>query len=241
MAVAALVLGGCVTGGMDTGTRAALQTTIDKVEELTELWKQQLAAADGGGTGPETGPRPPLGPSPGSDLQEVGSHYLIGDSRSYSGWGFWGDADGRRLFSATISGLGSSSSSWLDPFRLSVTGARSYDNPVGRGRAMWKGKARGYERSQSTFGTPVEGKAVLLMDLGSIADYWIDVELTEFTRGHADLTWKSITTLANGRFTRSAPPGKIEGWFYGDKQEGVAGKFETDDLKGVFGAIREAD
>ena len=45
--LAAVSSGGCVSGGMDAETRAALQRTLASVEELTDLWKKQLAAAGG--------------------------------------------------------------------------------------------------------------------------------------------------------------------------------------------------
>ena len=35
--------------------------------------------------------------------------------------------------------------------------------------------------------------------------------------------------------------GTLEGAFYGDSHEGVAGTFERDNMRGVFGALREGE
>ena len=46
---ATLTLAGCVTG-VDSETKKALQTTLESVQELTDLWQERLDALD-----PETG------------------------------------------------------------------------------------------------------------------------------------------------------------------------------------------
>ena len=66
----------------------------------------------------------------------------------------------------------------------------------------------------------------------------VDVQLTDFTEGHADMAWPGLP-LAKGTFAHWDGYDTIEGAFCGDGHEGVAGKFIRDDLDGVFGALRE--
>lgn len=158
---------------------------------------------------------------------------------SYTAWGLWGENDGQPLFVATISGTNIPDRldlTLLNPYYLAVYGTPSYDNPEGYGTAVWNGKVRAYETHPDTFGTPVEGTARLEMDLDGLLDT-IDVDFTSFDRGHRDMSWNSVF-VSLGRF-RSFLYGDLEGEFYGDEHEGVAGKFERDSLKGVFGAMRE--
>ena len=161
------------------------------------------------------------------------------DTYSFSGWGVWAIEDGATLFRATISGINIQnglSTALLDPYYTSVTGLRSFDNPVGRDTAVWTGDVRAYETHPDTFGTPVEGNARLEMDLDSFLDT-IDVRFTNFDRGHFNMSWHGVFVSLGG--FRSFLHGDLEGNFYGDDQEGVAGTFERDSLKGIFGAVRE--
>lgn len=170
------------------------------------------------------------------DLDHFGRFSGTRDTYSYSGWGVWGSVDGSTLFRATISGTnlqGGLDTTLFDPYSTSVTGRRSFDNPVGSGTATWTGDVRAYETHPDTFGAPVEGDARLEMDLDGFLDT-IDVDFTNFTRGHADMSWNTVfVTLGSFRAYQ------IEGNFYGDDHEGVAGKFNRDGLKGIFGAMRE--
>ena len=158
---------------------------------------------------------------------------------SFNGWGLWGILDGGIVFRASISGINipnGISTALLDPYHTSVFGLRSLDNPVGSGRAVWRGDVRAYETHPDTFGTPVEGDARLEMDLDSLLDT-INVRFTNFERGHFDMSWYSVFVSGGG--FRSFSPGDLEGNFYGDNHEGVAGTFDNDGLKGIFGALRE--
>ena len=65
----------------------------------------------------------------------------------------------------------------------------------------------------------------------------VDVDFTNFDRGHFDMSWNNVF-VSLGRF-HSFLYGDLEGKFYGDENEGAAGTFERDDLKGIFGAVRE--
>ncbi len=176
-----------------------------------------------------------------SFVEPFGSFEGTRPTWSYSGWGLWGSVDGSRLFTATISGIntpGGGSHQYIDVYSPSVTGTLSFDNPTGYGTATWTGKVRAYERHPQTFGTPVEGDAHLSIDFDEYSPS-VGVDFTNFERNHPDMSWDRLT-MTRGRF-RSSYPGDLEGKFYGDRHEGVAGTFERDGLKGVFGALREPD
>ena len=59
---------------------------------------------------------------------------------------------------------------------------------------------------------------------------------------YPDMVWNDLS-VTNGTFQHSGgtflEPNTIEGAFYGEAHEAVAGKFERDSMKGVFGALRE--
>ena len=240
LAAAMVALSGCVTGGMDAETKAALRATLDSVQELTALWEERLDAVDGDGEDAQPDS------SASAEVAFLGTaefktYYdlLSGtteDGWDLTGWGLKGtDADGATLFTATLNGasvLGGPSS---DPFFSLILGLRSFDNPEGHGTATWTGAVRAYETEEDTFGTPVEGDARLEMDLDSILDT-VDVDFTNFERGHPDMAWNNVS-VSLGSFRSYVH--ELQGKFYGDEHEGVAGTFERDDLKGVFGAVRE--
>ena len=252
-AVATLALAGCVTG-VDPETRAALRETLESVQELTDLWEERLNDLDEAGAGPPTEPpaEPPTVPetvtgSGSGSVTTTGTatltdYYDLGTGTTKSGWDLssWGvkatGKDGTHLFTADLNGSGVLRSYSADPFFSLILGFSSLDNPVGYGTATWRGKVRAYETEDATFGTPVEGDARLQMDLDSILDT-IDVDFTNFERGHANMGWNNVS-VSLGRF-RSFLYGDLEGKFYGDEHEGVAGTFERDDLKGVFGGVRQ--
>ena len=211
---------------------------------------------------PEPDPDPPLLPElepiAVGFINKVGGYILTGTEQydeysfdhigqfsgtrntwSFNGWGLWGTVDGATVFRASISGINipnGISTALLDPYYTSVFGLRSFDNPVGSGRAVWRGDVRAYETHPDTFGTPIEGDARLEMDLDSLLDT-INVRFTNFERGHFDMSWYSVFVSGGG--FRSFSPGDLEGNFYGDDHEGVAGTFDNDGLKGIFGAVRE--
>lgn len=356
VAAASLSLAGCVTGGLDAETKAALQTTMSSVQELTELWQERLDAAD---VEEETGlpeemtaaeveaaraaaeaaaaaekaaaealaaekaawaaaeaeaaaeaaaaqaaidaarqaqeeaeaealraaaeaeaaaaqalaeaqaaARKALAEAAAREaaqlaatsgaagrVGETGQYLQTGTEEydeysvehlgrfegtrttwSHHGWGLW---LGEGTFTATITGTmlpGGPSPSLADPFHTSVTGRRSFDNPSGSGTAVWTGNVRSYETHPDTFGTPVEGDARLEMNLDGLLDD-VDVRFTGFDRGHASMSWYSVSVTGGG--FRAYSPGDLEGDFYGDGHEGVAGTFHRAGLKGVFGAARE--
>ena len=119
--------------------------------------------------------------------------------------------------------------------RATVTGTLTGTNPT-MGSATWLGDVRA-----SGYGArpPVTGNARLQMDLSAAT---IDVSFTDLMGGHANMSWTDLPVV-NGAFSDSRgtflDPEDIEGAFYGDDHQAVAGKFERNDLKGVFGALRE--
>ena len=243
-AVATLALSGCVTGGMDAETKAALRATMESVQELTDLWQERLDALDddGGDAPDDTPPVVTTGSVEliGTPVRRQYTDVLSGANRlgwDLGGWGMKGvAADGATLFTATLNGTSVLGGPSNDPFFDLILGLRSFDNPEGYGTATWTGTVRGYETIAATFGTPVEGTAELEVDLDSVLDR-VDVDFTDFERGHADMSWRNVF-VSLGSF-RSFLYGDLEGRFYGDEHEGVAGTFERDDLKGIFGAVRE--
>ena len=72
----------------------------------------------------------------------------------------------------------------------------------------------------------------------------VDVRFDQFSDARAAVTWTGVP-VSLGEFSQgSAYVGTlpfIEGRFYGDEHEGVAGKFhaENRNFRGVFGALRE--
>lgn len=88
----------------------------------------------------------------------------------------------------------------------------------------------------------MEGKVRLAFYFGKST---LDVDFTEFDRGHDDMSWRDIP-VRDGAFKSTdgstADPFNdgttIEGAFYGMGHHGVAGKFDRDRVQGVFGATR---
>ena len=172
-------------------------------------------------------------------LEETGTASLVGDFETsslyaYDDWGFWGRQFGENLFAAVveqrITREGDTTSYWTPTARIS--GTRSGQNPVS-GEAVWLGGVRAF--GVGTAGhLPVSGSARLEVDF---ADATVDVDLTDFGGGHGDLSWQGLRITA-GSFRDAQSQPTIEGAFYGPNHQGAAGKFDRDNLRGVFGAIR---
>ena len=142
---------------------------------------------------------------------------------SVVGWGIWGtDADGFTLFSATITALRSS-----DFYFSSVTGVRAFSNPVS-GSAAWAGAVRGITEDFDR----VQGSARIEYDFTL---EHVDVLFGRFDDGRANMGWNGLDVRLGGFRSGS----EIEGTFYGANHEGIAGKFDRDGLKGVFGVARQ--
>ena len=150
-------------------------------------------------------------------------------SYRYSEWGFWARVGEATLFRADIRRPS------FDNDRH-VEGSRSGTRPTGA--ATWTGHVRAYEAHPDTYGTPVEGTASLSVDFGGST---LSADLTGVSRGHRDLSWSSVRIGRRGEFSqgpdRSTTPA-ISGAFYGAEHQGVAGRFSSAALDGVFGAVR---
>ena len=125
-----------------------------------------------------------------------------------------------------------------------IEGTTTGHNPVS-GAAVWSGEVRAFEPGSGLVSVsevnyaPVRGNALLEVNF---SDATVDVDFTDFEAGHSDMSWLALQ-LQDGAFQDSQSCGffceeTIEGAFYGDEHQGVAGTFDRDDLRGVFGAVR---
>ena len=143
---------------------------------------------------------------------------------SIQAWGVWArDGNETTLFRATINASRASQS-----YAAYVFGERSFSNPES-GSATWSGDVRGITEGYS----PVQGDSQVVFDFATVS---VDVYFTGFNDGRADMFWHDLASSSSGRFSSGS---QLEGAFFGQDHEGVAGKFDRDGLKGVFGAIRE--
>ena len=153
---------------------------------------------------------------------------VIEQSIQIGNWGYWGKKGDDTLFRAHLSASGTLTNGVpRQSFSSSVTGSRAGSSPVA-GSAVWTGGVRGVT---ATF-TRVTGESRIEADLGAAT---LDVAFTAFDNGQADMTWDGLS-MANGAFRDGT---RLEGAFYGAEHEGIAGKFNRDGLRGVFGALRE--
>ena len=218
---------------MDAETKAALRATLDSVQELTALWEERLDAVDGGGAA-------------SAQLDPTGTHQIVSgagvipDLAMFTGWGYWAkNDDGTTLFKATLTASADLTDDIPENglYLSLVTGLRAFDNPEEvDGSATWSGKVRGVDRGDFE---PITGNAEIEYDF--TLD-WVDVRLDQFSDARLPLTWNNVPVFI-GRFSRGSEyvPSVpfVEGSFYGDEHEGVAGKFRDGNLRGVFGAVRE--
>ena len=173
-------------------------------------------------------------------LEETGATRDVYSSEEYEvyafdKWGFWAKQFQENIFGAFIERDTTStgnSTTYYSPYGR-IEGTPSGRNPVS-GSAVWSGKVRAVETGPRGY-TPVSGKARLEVDFG---DATVDVDFTDFGEGHSDMSWRALQ-LEKGAF-RDPQVGQptIEGAFYGTEHQGVAGKFNRDSLRGVFGAVR---
>ena len=145
-----------------------------------------------------------------------------------SSFGYWARVGDDTLFRANLN------ASWTltngvpsQSYNSSVTGTPIGTNPIS-GSAVWTGGVRGVTQDLSR----VTGESSLEFDF---SDSTIDVGFTGFDNGQADMFWDSLD-VTNGVFQDGTA---LEGEFFGDAHEGVAGKFSRENLNGVFGAVRE--
>ena len=147
---------------------------------------------------------------------------------SFNNWGLWAKVGSATLFRVDIR------EGTFGP-TLHITGTQSGSNPVS-GSAVWTGGVRAYDAHPDTYGMPVTGTARLEVDFSAAT---MDVDFTGFSGGHPNLSWDGLRISSNGRFYYGSGVGnEIFGAFYGAEHQGVAGKFQSPRLDGVFGATR---
>ena len=150
---------------------------------------------------------------------------------SFSNWGLWAKVGSATLFRvdiqpATFPSIG---------YTLHIEGGKSLSNPVS-GSAVWIGGVRAYEAHPDTYGTPVTATARMEVDFTAAT---MDVDFTGFSGRHANLSWDGLR-IDNGQFHRARGAyNEITGAFYGADHQGVAGRFTSPRLDGVFGATRD--
>ena len=153
----------------------------------------------------------------------------------YDQWGFWGRQFDEKVFGAFIEQNVRDTGSIIfydEPYGR-IEGTPSGHNPVS-GTAVWSGKARAFDTQSETGQMPVNGDARLAVDFAGAT---VDVDFTDFEAGHGDMSWRSLR-LQEGAFRDTQGQATIEGAFYGTEHQGVAGEFNRDSLRGVFGAVR---
>jgi len=177
-------------------------------------------------------------------LEETGAVSFIGEYSDSSGtrsiyayddWGYWGRQFGGTVFTAVIEQdirREGDITTYYAP-STSVSGTRSGSNPVS-GEAVWRGGVRAFSTGASGY-LPVSGSARLEVDF---FDSTVDVDFTDFDRGHGNLSWQGLQMTA-GSFRDAQSQPTIEGAFYGTDHQGAAGGFDRANLKGVFGAVRD--
>ena len=155
----------------------------------------------------------------------------------YGDWGLWGQQYQEDLFGAYIERnferTGISFSYWTPATR--VSGTRAGSNPAS-GSAVWNGSVRAFDTSQPGY-LPVSGSARLEVDF---TDATVDVDFTDFDTDLDDMSWHGIHVTGGSFQDKQYSPTyqTIEGAFYGEEHQGAAGKFDRDNLRGVFGAVR---
>ena len=177
-----------------------------------------------------------LGESGSATLNWNGSRY------DFERWGYWAEQFKDTVFGAYID------QTVRDGVREApsdhILGTPAGTNPVS-GSATYSGGVRGFEsfwKATDILYAAVEGKARLEFDF---EDSTVDVDFTDFERGHADMSWRNIPvhggTFRGTEGTTADPFSDgttIKGAFYGMDHQGIAGTFDRDRLEGVFGATK---
>ena len=115
------------------------------------------------------------------------------------------------------------------PPDTTVFGVPSATNPVS-GSAVWSGQARAFHHRNWT---ATQASARIEVDFAATT-----VDITDFNTDHPDMSWADMP-LSAGTFSDTAIDRAIDGSFYGATHEAVAGTFHSDQLQGVFGAVRK--
>ena len=205
----------------------------------------QMPDDDMGDTMVPPPPPPPRGFATLSETLETDSRYtstvfdidifsggFVEVPRTYIDIGNWGySANGGLLFTATSRASGSITNGKPDyqSYFSSVIGSWSFSSPVeAGGSATWTGGVRGITEDYRR----VEGDSHIQYHFGANL---VDVRFDQFDDSRLSMQWLALPVLIGG-FSYGL---ELDGDFYGANHEGVAGTFDRDDLRGVFGAVRE--
>ena len=149
LAAAMLTLAGCVTGGLDEETRAALRATMESAQELVDLWRERLDAVDGGGS---------IEIEPIGEVIDLPATATLPAYRGFDEWGYPATKGDATLFKATVLATADIVNDFprnAKYFSI-VTGQTAFDNPqetegwpLGRGRSG-ACSARTLQRSPGT-------------------------------------------------------------------------------------------
>ena len=154
----------------------------------------------------------------------------------YDDWGLWGRQFGENIFGAFIEQnvtRNGDTTTYATP-TTRIDGTLSGQNPVSGG-AVWSGSVSAFETTLGADKTPVSGDARLEVNFGNAT---VDVDFTNLEADHDDMSWRALRIVSGAFRDRTLRP-TIEGAFYGSAHQGAAGKFDRDDLRGVFGAVRQ--
>ena len=80
----------------------------------------------------------------------------------------------------------------------------------------------------------MSGDARLEVNFGNAT---VDVDFTNLEADHDDMSWQALQ-IVSGAFQDTTLRPTIEGAFYGSTHQGAAGKFDRDNLRGIFGTVR---
>ena len=120
----------------------------------------------------------------------------------------------------------------LETLTAFSTGDASGSNPMS-GSATWTGLMIGAARTAPTNAITGQTEAVY-----SFADQTMDIDMTQLTRGHADMSWENLR-VSGGSFGTGTDANSISGTFYGSAHEELGGVFERNGIVGAFGAARQ--
>ena len=150
----------------------------------------------------------------------------------FDDWGYWPTEGNETLYKAFIRGDMENGESYT----LHIEGTPPDINPVS-GSAVWSGGVRAYDTHPDTLGTPVGSGARIEVEFCAVT---LDVELTNFTQGHDDMSWQD-PSIVGGTFQHRSGLDTLDGAFYGDEHQGAAGAFERDRLRDIFGTLRQPE
>ena len=150
---------------------------------------------------------------------------------SFRDWGFQVKQDADVLVKTSI--RESTGFFYEQTIAPSVEGTPSGSRPT-RGSSVWSGKVRAFEAHPRTYGKPVTGDARLELDVDTAT---IRVSLTNLTEGNPSMSWN--VRIADGAFQSRDGYESMQGAYYGERHQGLAGQFQRGRLDGVFSVIRE--